>query len=136
MLASDTVIPAYNQAIESVGDTIRNWELIFHSDKGSQYSCHELKALHKLNKVRASMGGKAWENAHAKSLNGILKNEYIDFKGLSVSLQQGRKLVKNSIEKYNTTRPHGSLKNKKPKEFEPFVEALTPLQKPGYRINY
>ncbi len=136
MMACDTVIPAYKQAIVSIGQVTLEWSLIFHSDKGGQYLSHELRELHIANNVRPSMGGKAWENAHAESLNGILKNEYIDFSTLTISLEQGRELVKKIIEKYNTTRPHGSLKNRKPEEFETFVAALAPLQKPRYKINY
>lgn len=133
--AAHTVIPAYKQAVRGV-DKIQREQLIFHSDKGSQYSCKELENLHQDNSTLPSMGGKAWENAHAESLNGILKNEYIDFDNTNISLKQGQRLLKEIIEKYNYKRPHGSLKNMKPIEFETFVQQLTAEQKPIFKINY
>ena len=133
--AQSTVISAYKRAIKEV-ETKQLDQLIFHSDKGSQYSSDELEILHLQNSILPSMGGKAWENAHAESLNGILKNEYIDFENINISLNQGRKLMKTIIEKYNKKRPHGSLKNMKPVEFETFVQQLTAEQKPIFKINY
>ncbi|MDT0648991.1 integrase core domain-containing protein [Autumnicola edwardsiae] len=40
------------------------------------------------------MGGKAWENANAESLNGILKNEYINFSYMDITLTEVRKMIK------------------------------------------
>ncbi len=133
--AQSTVITAYKRAIKEI-DIKQLDQLIFHSDKGSQYSSDELEMLHLKNNTLPSMGGKAWENAHAESLNGILKNEYIDFENTNISLNQGRKLIKTIVEKYNKKRPHGSLKNMKPVEFETFVQQLTAEQKPIFKINY
>ena len=62
-------------AIERRKKKIQN--LIFHSDRGSQYGSSIVQQIHKIYNVRPSMGNKAWENAHAESLNGVLKNEYI-----------------------------------------------------------
>jgi len=133
--AQSTVITAYKRATKQM-ETKQLEQLIFHSDKGSQYSSDELEALHLQNSILPSMGGKAWENAHAESLNGVLKNEYIDFENTNISLNQGRKLIETIVEKYNKKRPHGSLKNMKPVEFETFVQQLTAEQKPIFKINY
>lgn len=133
--AQCTVIAAFKRAMEGF-DKKQVSKLIFHSDRGSQYSCDELEAMHIENNIDASMGGKAWENAHAESLNGILKNEYIDLENTNIKLLPCRKLIKNIIEKYNNKRPHGSLKNMKPVEFETFVQQLTAEQKPIFKINY
>ena len=135
MKANQTVIPAYQQAIASISGSQQKG-LIFHSDKGSQYSTKEMEQLHVDNGVLPSMGGKAWENAHAESLNSILKNEYINFLGSSISLSQGRKMIERIIKRYNDQRPHGSLKNMKPTEFETFVQNLDSEQKPIFKINY
>ncbi len=135
MQAEQTVIYAYQMAIEKI--SLQQGEgLVFHSDKGSQYIDKKLKELHDLYGVVPSMGGKAWQNAHAESINGVLKNEYIDFQGMDISLFQARKMVKNIIRKYNQERPHGSLKNMKPEEFENFVQQLAVGQKPVVTINY
>jgi len=135
MRTSQTVVPAYQQAMTSISGIYQK-ELIFHSDKGSQYSSREMDQLHSDYGVLPSMGGKAWENAHAESLNGVLKNEYIDFQGSDISLSQARKLIHNIVKKYNEQRPHGSLKKMKPVEFETYVKNLDSKHKPIFKINY
>lgn len=131
----DTVVPAYQMAIGSLSEQQRK-RLIFHSDKGSQYIAAGMKRLHQSHGTIPSMGGKAWENAHAESLNGILKNEYIDFRGKALSLKAAKKIIVKVVYKYNTERPHGSLKNLKPEEFETFLPGLAPEEKPIVTINY
>lgn len=135
MRADQTVLPAYQMATASLSQQ-QGGGLIFHSDKGSQYLCKELAGHHKYYGVVPSMGGKAWQNAHAESINGILKNEYIDFEGMKISLNDARKMIKTTIRRYNYERPHGSLNNMNPIEFETFVHQLADEQKPIFKINY
>lgn len=130
-----TVVPAYNMAIKALNETDKGG-LIFHSDKGSQYYWNGLDTLHEQNGVRPSMGGKAWENAHAETINGVLKNEYIDFVGLKITFPNAKKIIKTIIQKYNEKRPHGSLNKMKPMEFETYIKTLNNNEKPIYKINY
>lgn len=133
--AENTVIAAYKRATDGYY-TGQLKGLIFHTDKGSQYSSNELQELHLKNEVTPSMGGKAWENAHAESLNGVLKNEYINFEHLQLGYKQIKKLVGGIVEKYNKKRPHGSLNRMKPVEFENFVQLAPAEQRPTVKINY
>jgi len=135
MRARDTVLPAYVMGIKRLSRTACKG-LIFHSDKGGQYKSNELEALHQQYGVLPSMGGKAWENAHAESVNGILKNEYINLEGRQVNYSQAYKLVEGVIEKYNVERPHGSINKFKPVEFESYIKQLNMNQKPKVVINY
>ena len=135
MTTEDTVVPAFNMAIEGLTTEERK-KLIFHSDRGSQYGSNIMEDLHELYHTTASMGGKAWENAHAESLNGILKNEYINFEHKNITLKEAQKLMKETIYLYNHERPHGSLKNRKPQEFLNYVQQLNAQQKPVFKINY
>lgn len=135
MSADQTVYPAYQMGMGSLSKEQRKG-LIFHSDKGSQYSWKELEQQHMINGVQPSMGGKAWENAHAESINGVLKSEYINFENMNVSLKQARAIMERIIDLYNNARPHGSLKNMKPTEFETYVQTLSELKKPVFKINY
>jgi len=130
-----TVVPAYKMAIKPLSETDKRG-LIFHSDKGSQYYCDVLDTLHEQNGVTPSMGGKAWENAHAETINGVLKNEYIDFVGLKITFTNAKKMMKSVIQKYNEKRPHGSLNKMKPVEFETYVKTLSNNEKPTFKINY
>lgn len=131
----ETVLPSLKQALAPLSEKTRK-KLIFHSDRGSQYGSDEMKALYKEAKIKPSMGGKAWENAHAESINGVLKNEYINFDNRDVSLQQATSLMEKWIYLYNYRRPHGSLKNMKPMEYENHLKGLTKKQREKLVIKY
>jgi putative transposase len=135
MTTEDTVAPAFKMAVEGLTKKERK-KLIFHSDRGSQYGSDLMEGLHEHYHTTPSMGGKAWENAHAESINGILKNEYINFEHMDVSLKEAQKMIEEIVYLYNYERPHGSLKNRKPQEFLNFVQQLTAEQRPVFKINY
>ncbi|WP_164925977.1 IS3 family transposase [Yersinia enterocolitica] len=90
--------------------------LIHHSDRGIQYCSTEYQALHQRHGVICSMtdGYDCYQNALAERVNGILKLEYLLVKPKDIG--QARKMVRESVEIYNTRRPHLSLKYKTPDE--------------------
>lgn len=135
MTAEQTVLKAYKKALVSIPKSDREG-LIFHSDKGSQYGCTKIDQMHHRHNVNPSMGGKAWENPHAESLNGILKNEYLFMSLHHLSFNQVHDLVKRSIYKYNHKRPHGSLNQRKPIEFEKNLHQISDEEKHILVINY
>ena len=59
-------------------------------------------------------GYDCYQNALAERVNGILKNEYLLSKPLS--LEQARKMVDESVQIYNQRRPHLALQYKTPDE--------------------
>jgi transposase InsO family protein len=88
---------------------------IHHSDQGSQYCCHEyVKRLGERGLlVSMTESNHCAENALAERMNGILKQEY----GLGTefgSKRLAQAAVWQSIELYNTRRPHGALANRFP----------------------
>lgn len=131
----ETVLPCLKQALKPLTKRQKG-KLIFHSDRGSQYGSDAMKELYEDAKIKPSMGGKAWENAHAESINGVLKNEYINFDNRNVSLQQANSLMEKWIYLYNYERPHGSLKNRKPMEYENYLKGLPKKQRDELVINY
>lgn len=135
MKVEDTVEPSFLMSIKGM-DGADLEKLVFHSDRGSQYGSGIMKSHYKRTKVNPSMGGKAWENAHAESLNGILKNEYINFENIDIPFETADKMVSRWIYLYNNERPHGSLNKMKPTEFETYVDSITNQHKPKYKINY
>ena len=135
MRVEDTVEPSFLMSIEGMKDEDLK-KLVFHSDKGSQYGSDIMRSHYKRTKVNPSMGGKAWENAHAESLNGILKNEYINFENIDIPFRTANEMMGKWIYLYNNERPHGSLNKMKPTEFETYVNSLTNQHKPKYKINY
>lgn len=135
MTAENTVVQAYTRAINQVSGQQRVG-LIFHSDRGSQYGSLVLERLHMENNTIPSMGGKAWENPHAESLNGILKGEYFLDQLPQIEYKKAKRVVQRVIEKYNISRPHGSIHNRKPQEYENSLYELKPEQRTTMTINY
>jgi putative transposase len=89
--------------------------VIHHSDRGSQYCCHEYVALALARGLTMSMTevDHCAENALAERMNGILKGEY----GLDQRFKtkaQSRKAVEQAIHLYGTRRPHTALDNQFP----------------------
>jgi putative transposase len=81
--------------------------MIHHSDRGSQYCCHNYVNLLKESKMLISMtqNGDPYENAMAERVNGILKQEWIHNEKYQ-SIEQARERIAEIIEIYNTKRPH------------------------------
>jgi len=83
--------------------------LIHHSDRGLQYCSDEYQdALYK-EKIKCSMTESydPYANAIAERVNGILKQEFIGYnRELDINIM--KQLVRNSIQIYNTCRPHES----------------------------
>ena len=83
--------------------------LIHHSDRGVQYCSAKYVDLLQNNKVKISMteNGDPYENAIAERINGILKMELLLGKTFA-NFEEARRVVEDSIRKYNEIRPHSS----------------------------
>lgn len=96
--------------------------LIFHSDRGAQYTSHRFQQLlHEHACVQSlSNSGKPHDNAVAESFFASLKKEELYRKDYSseMAFKQG---VASYIEFYNTARPHRTLKNKTPCQIEAII---------------
>jgi len=83
--------------------------LIHHSDRGVQYCCELYQKTLEQNGLKCSMTEKydPYQNAVAERINGILKQEFLlDIETNDIELMQI--LIDNSIQIYNTERPHYS----------------------------
>ena len=93
--------------------------LIFHSDRGAQYTSHRFQQLlHEQKCIQSfSNSGKPHDNAVAEAFFASLKKEELYRKDYSseAALKQG---VASYIEFYNTARPHRTLKNMTPCQME------------------
>jgi transposase InsO family protein len=90
---------------------------IHHSDRGSQYCCHDYINLLKGRKIQVSMTEEnhCYENAMAERVNGILKHEY-GLKNTFRTKKQAISAIRQAIMLYNEFRPHYMLKMKTPSE--------------------
>ena len=96
---------------------------IHHSDRGSQYCCHEYVNLIVDRGMAVSMTEKAHcaENALAERMNGIVKGEY----GLGRKFKTKASVlvaVDQTVYLYNTRRPHTSLGNRFPDQVHSLSE--------------
>ena len=94
--------------------------LIFHSDRGCQYTSADYGELARLNGVVLSIGrkGECWDNAVAESFFATIKRELIDTRAWPT--RQGlHRAVFDYIEGwYNPRRLHSSLDYNSPTEWE------------------
>ncbi|MFD0078846.1 IS3 family transposase [Streptomyces sp. NPDC127166] len=99
--------------------------VIFHSDRGSQYTSRELATLAPEFNVRLPVGrtGQCWDNALAESFFSTLKNELGDSRPWP-SRAAARTAIFEWIESwYNLHRLHSSLGYRSPAEYETALAA-------------
>jgi putative transposase len=113
----DTTIPALIMALRGRYITAG---LIFHSDGGGQYYCKEWLQLTAQYEIKNSMCDTPYENPHAERINGIIKNDYLIGYGPMNYQELGRMTLK-AVTKYNIEKPHGSLGNISPFQFEKYL---------------
>jgi len=96
-----------------------NASLIFHSDRGAQYTSHRFRQLLHERSVEQSFSnsGKPHNNAVAESFFATLKKEDLYRKDYTSEAAFKRGLA-SYIEFYNTKRPHRTLKNQTPCQVE------------------
>jgi transposase InsO family protein len=93
--------------------------VIFHSDRGCQYTSAAYAALAEEAQVTLSVGrtGQCWDNALAESFFSSLKGELIDTRAWPTRAG-ARRAVVEYIAWYNGTRLHSSLGYQSPADFE------------------
>ena len=113
-LEARDALKALNMALVNLPDDSRP---IHHSDRGSQYCCHEYVKRLKGQDMAISMTQEdhCAENAMAERMNGILKQEYfLNYEFRTVA--QARKAIDEAVHLYNTRRPHRSLQLRTPEQ--------------------
>src|SRR6266481_813875 len=94
--------------------------LIFHSDRGCQYTSGEFASLCEDQAVTQSMSrpGQCWDNAVAESFFAALKNESI-YRNVWATRAEARRATFEYIEVfYNRRRRHSSLSYLSPASYE------------------
>ena len=84
--------------------------LVFHSDRGSQYTGKRFRELLKKNNIKALMSGKGacWDNAVVERFFGSLKNEWL-LKVIHLTRESMKIDVQKYIRYYNHERLHTTL---------------------------
>ena len=94
-------------------------ELIFHSDRGSQYASHEFNQVLNECGITPSMSrkGNCWDNACSETLFGSLKVERLHGMRFQ-TIRQAKDETLDWLLWYNRTRLHSTLKYVSPMQFE------------------
>ena len=109
LFTEETIIPAWIMATWNRPVT---QELIFHSDRGSQYACGDFTKILKANRLISqsmSRKGNCWDNAVAESFFKTIKVEWI-YNQNFVNQEQAQLSIFEWIESwYNRRRRHSAL---------------------------
>ena len=99
---------ALDKALESTNGNLKN--LIHHSDRGFQYAYYSYTNKLKQHHIRISMteNPDPLENAIAERVNGILKQEWLNFHEFT-DMEHVQRILEPAIEFYNDRRPHASI---------------------------
>ena len=118
LTTEETIIPAW---IMATWNRPISQELIFHSDRGTQYACHEFTKILKANKLitqSMSRKGNCWDNAVAESFFKTIKVEWIYGQNY-INQEQAQLSIFEWIESwYNRRRKLSALGCKTIEEFE------------------
>lgn len=111
-LSHYSAVLALEMAIDSLSDSRG---VIHHSDRGSQYCCHEFLSFLGEHGIVPSMTDEShcYQNAIAERVNGILKDEFF-LDATFTNFEEAQQTVQKAIEIYNNKRTHWSLGLKTP----------------------
>jgi len=106
-LSHYSALQALHHAVATVGAVEG---LLHHSDRGSQYCCHEYLQALATARMLPSMtdANHCYQNAIAERINGILKDEF-NLDVVFPSFMDAHHAVARAVHCYNTVRLHGSL---------------------------
>src|SRR6266852_4276781 len=116
-ITADLVVSAFHRALERRELTS---EMIFHSDRGSQYADEKIRAALCLLGIRQSMSGtgNCYDNAITESVFHTIKTELIYFHRYETRQEAASSIFEYIEIFYNRQRRHSALNNKSPFDFE------------------
>ncbi len=117
------VTAAVDRAVFTRGGRCRN--TILHSDRGSQYTAHDLAAAAATHGLRRSMGetGICWDNAGAESLWSTFKHDY--YRHVFQTRTELIAAVDNWTHFYNDQRRHSAIGMRSPITYERTLKFVT-----------
>jgi putative transposase len=117
-MRTDLVADALNMAVATRGGTVTG--VVFHTDRGSQYTSAAFGDLCGQLGVTQSMGatGVCWDNAAAESFFGTLKRELAHRRRWATRADARQDLMRWIEGWFNTRRLHSSLNYNSPLEIE------------------
>lgn len=109
-----------------------DYQLIFHTDRGSQFKSHLFRNFHDQHEIKISMteAGESAENPVSERLNGILKHELLIDESFD-SFEIAQQAIDRAVYIYNEKRPHLSCNMLTPSQaHKPGLGVLKKLWRP------
>jgi transposase InsO family protein len=109
-------VKALKMALRELGSSFQSrFQLIHHSDRGTQYCANLYVNLLKKKHIKISMtqNGDPLENAIAERVNGIIKDEYL-LNYQCNNIREAKEKLTEAVSLYNGERPHSSIGNLTP----------------------
>jgi transposase InsO family protein len=118
---ADLVIASLRMAAATRGGTVDG--VIFHSDRGSEYTSQAYESACRRLSVLQSMGrvGSALDNAAAESFNSTIKVEYIHRHRFTTRAEARLKISTWIVDFYNLRRRHSTCNGMSPIDYERFM---------------
>ena len=108
-----------NTLKDAIATRTNTYKVIFHSDRGANYTSYQYRELMRLLHVRESYSktGNPYDNAVVESFFKYLKRDTYgsNYYNTTEDLKKG---IENYIDIHNNLRPHSYLNNLTPNEFE------------------
>ncbi len=104
--------------------------LLHHSDRGSQYTSHQIRKILDANKIQISMSrkGECHDNAVMESFFGSLKCEWLGFQTYKTRAEARQDVFAYIEGFYNKIRLHSTLGYNSPNRFEyQYYQSLNPV---------
>jgi transposase InsO family protein len=117
-LRAELVVRALAMAVELRGN--RPNQVIFHADRGSQYTSQQVTRFATDNNLACSAGGSGvcWDNAMAESFWATLKVEFYHRRNWATRNHAKREVARWISDVYNARRRHSALGMLSPLQFE------------------
>jgi transposase InsO family protein len=124
-MRTSLVIDALNAAVAARGGQVSG--VVFHSDRGAQYSATDFASTCHAHGIRRSMGhtGSSYDNALAESFFAILKRELPAAATGWVTESQARQQLFRWIAFYNHRRRHSAIGYLSPTDYETRTRSTT-----------
>jgi len=118
---ADLIVASLNMAAAARGGTVDG--VIFHSDRGSEYTSEAYETACGRLGVLQSMGrvGSALDNAAAESFNSTIKVEYIHRHRFATRSEARLKISTWIVDFYNLRRRHSTCDGMSPIDYERFM---------------
>lgn len=118
---ADLAVASLQMAVVNRGGTVDG--VIFHSDRGSEYTAEAFEAACRRLGVAQSMGrvGSALDNAASEAFNSTLKVEYVHRHRFRTRAEARLKIATWIVDFYNARRRHSACDGMSPIDYERYM---------------